>query len=101
MRARRFLLLTAASAITVFEACSTTETVVDGTRGEAGVGEASTDATATIDVVTKPDGGDAAPCPGTAGPSMVRVGVFCIDSREVNNEDYSAFIDACSLPGDH
>ena len=35
--------------------------------------------------------GDAA-CPGEAGPSMIRVGDYCIDSTEVTNADYQAFL---------
>jgi formylglycine-generating enzyme required for sulfatase activity len=40
------------------------------------------------------DGGattDAA-CPGDRGPVMVRVGTFCIDSTEVTNAQYAAFL---------
>jgi formylglycine-generating enzyme len=40
------------------------------------------------DVVT--DGPE--PCPGTHGPTMVRVGPFCIDSTEVTNDDYNDFL---------
>jgi len=34
------------------------------------------------------------PCPGDAGPTMVRVGSFCIDSTEVTVAHYAAFVDA-------
>lgn len=33
-----------------------------------------------------------AACAGEAGPAMVRVGSFCIDSTEVTNSDYEAFL---------
>jgi formylglycine-generating enzyme required for sulfatase activity len=35
----------------------------------------------------------AAPCPGEAGAPMKRIGVFCIDSTEVTNAEYAAFLD--------
>ncbi len=35
-----------------------------------------------------------AACPGDAGPSMIRVGDFCIDSTEVTNTDYEVFLAA-------
>jgi formylglycine-generating enzyme required for sulfatase activity len=38
--------------------------------------------------------GAAAPCPGEAGPPMVRVGAFCVDSREVSRQEYARFLDA-------
>jgi formylglycine-generating enzyme required for sulfatase activity len=43
-------------------------------------------------------GGGAAPdasrCPGKAGPKMVDVGLFCIDSTEVTQAQYQQFLDA-------
>jgi formylglycine-generating enzyme required for sulfatase activity len=33
-------------------------------------------------------------CPGQAGPTMVNVGSFCIDSTEVTNSQYAAFLNA-------
>jgi formylglycine-generating enzyme required for sulfatase activity len=33
-------------------------------------------------------------CPGTAGPPAVRVGTFCVDSTEVTNDHYAAFLAA-------
>jgi formylglycine-generating enzyme required for sulfatase activity len=33
-------------------------------------------------------------CPGEAGPAMVRVGAYCIDSTEVTGADYLLFVDA-------
>jgi formylglycine-generating enzyme required for sulfatase activity len=70
------------------------------------------DATAVPDVVTPdrfvptdgppleadvPDANDASveagePCPGDAGPTMVRAGSFCIDSTEVTHAQYMAFL---------
>ncbi len=46
-----------------------------------------------------PDARDAAsdappPCSGDAGPQGVRVGDFCVDSTEVTNADYQAFLAA-------
>ncbi|MBX3188463.1 MAG: SUMF1/EgtB/PvdO family nonheme iron enzyme [Labilithrix sp.] len=43
------------------------------------------------------DGGDAGlPCPGTAGPVAIRIGdgtvSFCIDTTEVTNSQYAAFL---------
>jgi formylglycine-generating enzyme required for sulfatase activity len=39
------------------------------------------------------DGGlDAADCPGTAGPTPVRVGSYCIDRTEVTNSEYAPFV---------
>ncbi len=32
------------------------------------------------------------PCPGTAGPTPLRVGTFCIDTTEVTNAHYAAFL---------
>ena len=56
-----------------------------GLDGEAGHGDARADV-----------GGDAPPvsCGGTAGPTFVRVGAFCIDSTEVTNRQYADFLAA-------
>jgi formylglycine-generating enzyme required for sulfatase activity len=35
---------------------------------------------------------DAGGCPGKAGPKMVSVGTYCIDSTEVTNAQYDAFL---------
>jgi formylglycine-generating enzyme len=35
-----------------------------------------------------------APCPGKAGPTMIRVGSYCIDSTEVTGADFTAFLAA-------
>jgi sulfatase modifying factor 1 len=53
------------------------------TDGEAGLGDARADV-----------GGDAPPvsCGGTAGPALVKVGAFCIDSTEVTNHHYADFL---------
>jgi hypothetical protein len=46
--------------------------------------------------------GGSSDCPGTAGPTPVRVGTFCIDSTEVTNAQYAAFLatrpNAAGLP---
>jgi formylglycine-generating enzyme required for sulfatase activity len=43
-------------------------------------------------------GGEAAgqdgSCPGTAGPKMIDVGAYCIDSTEVTAQEYAAFLNA-------
>ena len=57
------------------------------------------------DVFVPPEGGsdvDASDgaCPGTQGPTPVRVGSFCIDSTEVTNAQYSTFLaqDSGAMP---
>jgi len=52
-------------------------------RDDGGVGSSDGEA---------PSSGDG--CPGTAGPAMVQVGAYCIDSTEVTNRDYNAFLAA-------
>ena len=37
-------------------------------------------------------------CPGSAGPTMVNVGSFCIDSTEVTNAQYAQFLSASVTP---
>ena len=84
----------------------------DGRSSDAGEGDASLDAPPDAPTIDASDGGgtmdgsvsdggrldgsdsgDAgAKCPGTAGPSPVRVGSFCIDSTEVTNDHYAAFL---------
>jgi formylglycine-generating enzyme required for sulfatase activity len=62
--------------------------VTDVTTGTDAGSEASA-ADASPDV-TKTDGG----CPGTAGPTMVPISGFCIDSTEVTYAQYKQFIAA-------
>jgi sulfatase modifying factor 1 len=70
-------------------------------------GDAAFDASVAPDAGDGTDGGGAADasadvgadapgvaCGGTAGPAMVRVGAFCIDSTEVTNHQYSDFLAA-------
>ncbi|MET0596005.1 MAG: SUMF1/EgtB/PvdO family nonheme iron enzyme, partial [Polyangiaceae bacterium] len=45
-----------------------------------------------IDVAIDADPDAEIPCPGTAGPTPVRVGAYCIDSTEVTNDHYAAFL---------
>jgi formylglycine-generating enzyme required for sulfatase activity len=60
----------------------------------------SSDAAVTVDagglgdaVAPITDGGiEAADCPGTAGPTPVRVGSYCIDRTEVTNAQYASFV---------
>jgi len=52
---------------------------------DTGVTDSGTDSGVTLD-----SGG----CGGTAGPTMVSVGTFCIDSTEVTKVQYKAFVDA-------
>jgi sulfatase modifying factor 1 len=52
------------------------------------------DAGATDAADAMPPRGCDSGCPGTAGPCEVRVGSVCIDSTEVTNADYAAFIAA-------
>jgi len=47
--------------------------------------------TTPIDTGTLPDSGG---CGGTAGPTMVSLGSFCIDSTEVTNAHYASFLAA-------
>jgi len=53
------------------------------------------------DASSNPDAADGG-CPGTAGPTMVRVtdshGTFCIDSTEVTNKQLNAFILSLTRP---
>jgi formylglycine-generating enzyme required for sulfatase activity len=60
----------------------------------------STDATGTDapDAGPTADASGDAACPGTAGPAPVRIGSFCIDSTEVTNADYAAFLASSSIP---
>lgn len=45
------------------------------------------------------EAGDASDCPQTGrGPAMVRYGSFCIDSTEVTNDQYAAFLAAGDKP---
>jgi sulfatase modifying factor 1 len=67
------------------EASAADGAVPPGPDGEAGLSDARGDV-----------GGDAPPvsCGGTAGPSFVHVGAFCIDSTEVTNRQYADFLAA-------
>ena len=67
--------------------------VVDTGAGDVAVDVVQTDAGTDADVDAGP------PCPGTGGPTAVRVplpdgGSFCIDSTEVTNAQYQAFLAA-------
>jgi formylglycine-generating enzyme len=74
--------------------------------GADGCQDAGVDSLATTDVTPMPDartvtdaGGadvDAGRCPEGRGPKMIVAGSFCIDSTEVTNEQYSAFVDDVS-----
>ncbi|MGZ3448975.1 MAG: formylglycine-generating enzyme family protein [Polyangiales bacterium] len=48
--------------------------------------------TGTPDTGSPDSGSDAGACGSTAGPTMVKVGSFCIDSTEVTNAQYKAFL---------
>ena len=67
-------------------------------------GDAVSDATLDVSADVADAGVDAAPeagrCPGTAGPTAVRVGAYCIDKTEVTNAHYMQFLaaDAGALP---
>ena len=88
--------------------CSLT-TSFDGLTGGGADGgappDATTDATtdATADAGAPDSGADGPPpsdagadgaCVGAAGPVMVSVGPFCIDTTEVTNDQYQVFLDA-------
>ena len=84
---------------------SQTDASVDGSRGDATIpregGDRSArdvahgDGRADAGSDTGSDGPQAdARCPGKAGPKMVRVGAYCIDSTEVTGADYAAFVKA-------
>jgi sulfatase modifying factor 1 len=68
--------------------------VVDGGVDGGGDGRlVSPDATADLTPDAGPDG--PLPCPAaTGGPTLVRAGSFCVDSTEVTNEQYRAFLTA-------
>jgi formylglycine-generating enzyme required for sulfatase activity len=52
--------------------------------------------TRSVDAIVDADAADstdsAASCPGTAGPTGVRVGTFCIDATEVTSSQYAMFL---------
>lgn len=90
-------------------ACQLVDPLSDITGGDA-ASDAATDSggDASIDDAGNADTGtndDAGPCPGTGGPTAVRVGppgaTFCIDSTEVTNRQYKIFltsVDAGAFP---
>jgi formylglycine-generating enzyme required for sulfatase activity len=55
---------------------------------EASIGDASASADGGVEAA-----GDAG-CPSAEGPAMIRAGSFCIDSTEVTNGQYEAFLNA-------
>jgi sulfatase modifying factor 1 len=72
---------------------------VDGAALPDATADASIDAGADAPVDAGTDASaDAGACPGTAGPAPVRVGSFCVDSTEVTNADYAAFLASPSPP---
>lgn len=82
------------------------DTTLDATTDarDAGGGDAVSDATldASADVADSSvdSGPEAGACPGTAGPTAVRVGTYCIDTTEVTNAHYMQFlaVDAGAIP---
>lgn len=64
-----------------------------------GIASASCWLAANLDDIADagPDGSPGG-CPGDAGPAMVRIGDYCIDSTEVTNADYAAFLGAGAEP---
>lgn len=66
--------------------------VTDG--GDRDGSDAPSDGPAEGPTDASSDGADGGPCSGKAGPAMVAVGNFCIDSTEVTNEQYAAFLAA-------
>src|SRR5215472_2783251 len=119
MRARSGLLLAWIAALPLAAACASLAGLSGGS-GDAGAGDTSvgggdappertSDAFAPetgSDVLTGVDVADAsiaevsildapaeaAPCPGTALPVAARAGAFCIDTTEVTNAQYAAFL---------
>ncbi len=94
---RRILgLLVFASALRLTAACERFGTGADSEGPEQLEAGAQPDATS--------DSGDGAPsqtdCPSRHGPSMVRVGGFCIDSTEVTVAQYAEFLAAPDVPDD-
>ncbi len=74
---------------------------LDGLTGGGGadggiVPDVVVDAPAPSDAPVAVDANDGGPqsCQGDAGPAMISVGNFCIDSTEVTNADYAAFLSA-------
>jgi formylglycine-generating enzyme len=65
--------------------------VSDGGSSEGSMPGDSSDRKTTDAIARDAPSGDA-PCPGEAGPKMVRVGSYCIDSTEVTGADYAAFV---------
>lgn len=59
--------------------------------GDLGGAEDASDAAVPVDAGVE-TGSEAAACKGTGGPTPVDVGAFCIDSTEVTNAQYAAFL---------
>jgi formylglycine-generating enzyme len=64
----------------------------DGTTRDGGAGDSSSDHKSGDATGDGPLGDGS--CPGEAGPTMVRVGSYCIDGTEVTTGDYAAFVAA-------
>ncbi|MCB9738431.1 MAG: SUMF1/EgtB/PvdO family nonheme iron enzyme [Deltaproteobacteria bacterium] len=76
---------------------ATTDTVTtDTATTDTATTDTATTDTATTDTATTDAGGglDNSLCKGSAGPSGVNVGGYCIDSTEVTNGHYAAFLAA-------
>jgi formylglycine-generating enzyme required for sulfatase activity len=85
-----------ASADAASDAGADSSLIADEGADAPSVADASGDAGAdggSVDDASTDASSDAA-CPGAAGPTPVRVGAFCIDSTEVTNADYAAFLSA-------
>ncbi|MGH7285803.1 MAG: formylglycine-generating enzyme family protein [Polyangiaceae bacterium] len=59
--------------------------------GDSGASDSASDAPVTI------DGGSDSGCAGSGGPAQLRAGGVCIDTTEVTNDQYAAFL-AASVP---
>jgi formylglycine-generating enzyme required for sulfatase activity len=87
------------SAIDVESGPSGMDSAPDTTMHDSGSVEAGPDVTVDSAPDTSPADAEAepdvtVPCPGQGGPTMVNVGTFCIDSTEVTNAQYTAFLAA-------
>jgi sulfatase modifying factor 1 len=100
MRASRAVSCLGAAAVCV--ALLRCELVIDASHLDTGSGtDGGLDAKVDAPFGDAPGEGavplDAA-CPGEAGPSMVRVGAYCIDRTEVTNRDYQMFLGSDAGP---